>query len=564
MKRRDFITKVPAIGAMSYVLDGVLFNSMSVASPLQKLAAHCPNDRVLIILQLHGGNDGVNTIIPLGDYERYQFARPNIALAEKGPRAAIKLDSTLANSQQAGLHPSMTGIKDLYDQGKVKIVQGVSYENHNGSHFRSRDIMFMGCGANEFVSSGWVGRYLEDYYKPKKYPEDFPNTEMKDPLALEFGNDVSLVFHQDDDISTSISIDNPQQFFDLINNLPGFDDVEGVDPRGIPPQGLSGSPYGKEMDWILSLEQKTDEYDDRLLEVYNKGKAAAPGVTYPETYPLTAPKARLYNPLSAPLQIIANLIHGGCQTKVYLIRTGGFDTHAEQVVLNQPSMGNHAALLYHISAAMHAFQEDLKQRGIEDRVLTVTTSEFGRRVYSNASLGTDHGQAAPVLIIGKNVNPGVLGNNPDMGKDNVEMQYDYRQLYASILKDWMCVDAEKVDKEFGIFWGDYPGRGNTLSIISNSQVSIRDFVRQRFGLNNCYPNPATNATAISFYLNAEVQVEITLLSNNGKVLKKIFNETRGMGEHSVLVDLREYPTGQYFYHIKAGVLEDTKKLIIAR
>lgn len=552
------------MGTVPFLLDGISFRSMSYAAPLQRLAAMCPNENVLVILQLHGGNDGINTLIPYSDYDKYYNARPNIAIPENGTRKLIHLDSTLASEQQIGLHPSMTGVKALYDQAKVNIVQGVSYENHNGSHFRSRDIMFMGCGAGEYVGSGWVGRYLKEFYKPLSYPQDFPNTDMLDPLALEFGNDVSLVFHQGDNISTSISIRDPQNFFDLVDSLPGFDDIEGVDPRGIPPTGLDGSPYSKELNWILSLEQKTDQYDDRMLETYKEGLKYDQGITYPTTYPFKAPKERLNNPITGPLKIIANLLSGGSKTKVFLVKIGGFDTHAQQVDSGDRTMGNHAALLYHISEAMKSFQDDLQSRGLENRVLTVTTSEFGRRVYSNGSYGTDHGVGAPVMIFGKGVNPGVVGNNPDLDKDNVEMQYDYRQLYASILKDWMCVDPELVDNEFGVFFGEYQGRGSTLPVISQDPVGIRDFIYKRFRMNSCYPNPAVHTTTISYYINTSGLVEINLLNTNGQKVKELMKENRNMGENELVVDLRNIPPGFYYYEIKAGMLNDTKKLIISR
>lgn len=564
MKRRDFVKKLAAISTVPFMLDGIVFKNMSYGAPLQKLAALCPNDNVLIILQLHGGNDGINMLVPYTSYDLYYNARPNIALPENGRRKLITLDSTLSNEQQIGLHPSMSGIKSLYDQGKVNIVQGVSYENHNGSHFRSRDIMFMGGGASEYTSSGWIGRYLKDHYSPSNYPDDFPNADMLDPLALEFGNEVSLVFHQGDNITTSIAINNPEDFFSLVTSLPGFEDIEGEDPRGMPPGILDGTPYSDELKWILSLEQKTDQYDDRLLDVYRAGKRMDPGVVYPETYPFKAPNDRLKNPLTGPLKIIANLLSGGCKTKVFLVRIGGFDTHAEQVDPSDRTMGNHAALLYHISEVMKAFQEDLRQRGQEDRVLTITTSEFGRRVYSNGSYGTDHGTGAPVMLFGSRVEPGVIGNNPDMQKDNVDMQYDYRQLYASLLKDWMCVDPELVDREFGVFYGDYSGRGTTLPLIRQDAVGIRDFIYQRFRLNSCYPNPAIHTTIISFYINTPSPVEISLIDTNGQKVRTILKDSLNMGEHKITADLRGLLPGLYYYEIKAGILQDTKKLIIAQ
>jgi len=564
MKRRDFINKLPALGAISFALDGIFFKSMSMASPLQRLAAECPNDRVLIILQMHGGNDGLNMLIPAGDYDNYQNVRPNIAIPENGNRKFILLDSSLSSERSVGLHPDMVGVKDLYDQGMVSFVQGVSYEHHNGSHFRSRDIMFMGGSSNDYISSGWVGRYLKDHYAPLVYPDNFPNDNMKDPLALEFGSEVSLIFHQGDNISTGLAIDNPQQFFNLVDELPGFDDVEGVDPRGIPPESLSNSPYGKEMKWLLDLEQKTDQYDDRLLAVYNEGKKFDPNVTYPTTYPLSAPGGRIKNPLAGYFKIIANLISGGCKTKVFLVKIGGFDTHAQQVEANDHTIGNHAALMYHISATMRAFQEDLKLRSIDHRVLTVTTSEFGRRIYSNGSYGTDHGSGAPVMLFGKGVIPGVIGNNPDLSKDNVEMQVDYRQIYSSILKEWLCVDPAKVDAEFGTIWGDYPGKGTVLPIVNPDVTAVKDFLDKRIRTSSCYPNPASFATTISFNITIDTNVEINILNANGSIVKNVFNERRGYGEHREMVDLRDIPSGVYYYEIKAGSVKDVKKLVILK
>jgi uncharacterized protein (DUF1501 family) len=564
MKRRDFIKNVSLAGAMPFVLNGIPFQLMAGNTALQKMAAACPNDRVLVLLQLHGGNDGLNTVIPLADYDYYQNVRANIAIPDKGARKLITLDSTLPQERQVGLHPDMRDIKELYDQGKVAIVQGVSYENHNQSHFRGRDILFMGGGANDYLDSGWIGRYLKDEYAPEVYPTDFPNANMKDPLALEFGNEVSLVFHQGDNIPTSISIHNPEQFFDLVTTLPGFNDQDGVDPRGVPPAEVENSPYGKELNWILGLEQKTDEYDDRLLEVYREGKRFDPGVTYPTGYPLNAPARFRNNPLSGQLQIIANLIQGGSKTKVYLIRLGGFDTHAQQVESYDATMGVHAALLHNIASAMKAFQEDLRLRGIEDRVLTLTTSEFGRRVNSNGSMGTDHGIGAPLFVFGKAVIPGLTGTNPDLTQENVGMQYDYRQVYATIMKEWMCVDPALVDSVSGIFHGDYEGRGTNLNLVDSLMTSTNDFVRKRFQLHNCYPNPASSYTTFSFFINSEADVALKICDIQGREVMDVLNKPMRAGEHRVSADLQSLKPGYYVYTIKAGALTDARQFEIVR
>lgn len=562
MKRRDFIKNVSIAGTMPFVLNSIPFKLMASNKSLLHMAAACPNDRVLVLLQLHGGNDGINTLIPISDYAQYQSLRPNIAIPNQGTRKFITLDGTRASDQQVGLHPDMIGVKQLYDEGKVAIVQGVSYENHNQSHFRGRDILFMGGGADDYLNSGWVGRYLADDIAPDIYPEDFPNANMQDPLALEFGNEISLVFHQSDNIPTSISIYNPQQFFNLVNELPGFEDVEGTDPRGVPPAALNDSPYGRELNWILSLEEKTDEYDNRLLDVYNAGKAMDPNITYPQTYPLNAPARFRNNSLSGQLQIIANLIHGGCKTKVYLVRLGGFDTHAQQVESYDATMGSHAALLYHISSSMKAFQDDLQARGIDDRVLSVTSSEFGRRIASNGSYGTDHGLGAPLLVFGKAVIPGVNGINPDLNDDNVGLQHDYRQVFATIMKEWMCVDPSLVDSL--IFTGNYQGKGTILPLVDGNVTSTSSFIRKRFFLNNCYPNPASSSATFSFYINNESEVELVINDMNGKEIKKVFRGRKGMGEHKITVDIRDVPTGNYIYTIKAGLLNDSKGLVVVR
>jgi uncharacterized protein (DUF1501 family) len=572
MKRRDFIKSL-SMAAVPITLGGIPLKAMAENS-LTRMASQSTNDRVLVILQMHGGNDGLNSIIPVTDYDLYYSRRPNIAIPLKNSaRKMIKLDSTLQPDAQVGLHPDMGGMKDLYDRGRMAVVQGVSYKNNNGSHFRGRDISFMGGSFDDYFSSGWVGRYLQQEFAPKTYPAEFPNADMLDPLAIEMGSDVSLIFHQDGNIPTSISINDPKGFADLVQGLKGFQD-QGVDPRGYPPAALLNSPYGKELSWILGLEEKSKDYAQRLYDVYKSASATA--VTYPERYPFNAPTGSLNNPLSSQLQLVARLLDGGgagkgVKTKVFLVKIGGFDTHAEQVESYDPTMGAHAALMYHISSAMQAFQNDLRLRGIEDRVLTVTTSEFGRRVHSNGSYGTDHGTGGPVYIFGKGVKPGVTGKVPDLTQDNVDMQYDYRQVYASLLRDWMLVDENKINND--IFFKNFlsgpkeEGTGNYENIVLAEQVISgvqENFVAERFGLLDCFPNPATESTTIRFRINNTSHVTINLLDNSGKQLKTVISEEKTEGEHSVKIELSDVPTGFYLYQLKTGFVNESKKLIVTK
>ncbi|HCM77046.1 MAG TPA: hypothetical protein DIS90_11730 [Cytophagales bacterium] len=572
MKRRDFIKRL-SWASVPFAIGGIPLKLMA-ENPLTRMAQQSNNDRVLVILQMHGGNDGLNCLIPVQAYDEYYSRRANIAIPAKNSlRKMIPLDSTLAADAQVGLHPDMRGMKEMYDQGRMGFIQGVSYKNNNGSHFRGRDISFMGGSFDDYFSSGWVGRFLQQEFSPKVYPNEFPNEDMKDPLAIEMGSDVSLIFHQQGNIPTSISLNDPVSFFNLVNELEGFVD-QGVDPRGKPPAFLDNSPYGKELNWILGLEEKSEDYAERLYEVYNNSPEAT--VTYPERYPFNAPSGSARNRLTPQLKLIARLLDGGgaglgVKTKVFLVKIGGFDTHAEQVESYDPTMGAHAALMYNISSAMKAFQEDLRARGIEDRVLTVTTSEFGRRIHSNGSYGTDHGTGGPMFLFGKGVQPGVVGKVPDLTKNNVAMQFDYRQVYANLLKDWMLVDEDVINNE--IFFRNFingpkeEGNGNYEPLAIASQVisaTQSDFISSRFALKDCYPNPATTFTTIEFRINTTSQVHLQLFDSQGKALKVLLDQTMEAGEHSVQVDLHEFKPGIYLYKLKSGFLKDTKKLVITR
>jgi uncharacterized protein (DUF1501 family) len=572
MKRRNFIKKL-SLASIPFTIGGIPIKLMAENS-LTRMAKQSDNDRALVILQMHGGNDGLNAVIPVDAHDLYYSRRANIAIPAKNSlRKMISLDSTLPTDAQVGLHPDMTGVKELYDRGRVCVVQGVSYKNNNGSHFRGRDISFMGGSFDDYHSSGWVGRYLQQEFAPAVYPNDFPSESMPDPLAIEMGSDVSLIFHQDGNIPTSISLNDPEGFARLVEELEGFID-EGADPRGRPPEALNNAPYGKELNWILGLEDKSEDYAERLFEVYSRAKSSS--ITYPETYPFNAPAGSRRNHLTPQLKLIARLLDGGgagmgVKTKVFLVKIGGFDTHAAQVESYDPTMGSHAALMYHLSSAMKAFQEDLRDRGIEDRVLTVTTSEFGRRIHSNGSFGTDHGTGGPVFIFGKGANPGVIGKVPDLNEDNVEMQYDYRQVYASILRDWLQVDDQKINND--IFFGNFingpresgGGSYEEIHVAGDIISGVSDtFLSARFALLDCYPNPASESVMIRFRLNGPAHVSLAAFDTAGRMFKLLLDEQRDAGEHSVAVDVSTWKPGIYTYQIRAGILSDARKMVITR
>nr|WKN36365.1 DUF1501 domain-containing protein [Tunicatimonas sp. TK19036] len=550
MNRRSFLKKAPVAASTPLLLNGLSLRALAEQSPIQQLAASSANDRVLVIIQLHGGNDGLNALIPINQYSRYYDLRPNIAIADKGSRGIIQLDNTLADEQQLGLHPDMLGMKELYDEGQMAIVQSVAYDNINGSHFRSRDIWFMGGDYDEYMDSAWMGRYLDQLFPG--YPNQYPNDGMPDPLGIEIGNSVSLAFHRDNGIPTSIAINNPEQFYNLINSV-------GVDP----PESVADTYYGHELQWILDIEKKSNQYAGRLRELYEKGRNSA-GVQYPEKYPLNAPAQSVRNGLAPQLKMIARLLSGGIKTKIFLARIGGFDTHASQVEAHDASMGVHAALLYHISEAMKAFQADLKNLGLDNRVMTVTMSEFGRRAKSNGSYGTDHGTAAPMFVFGRNVKPSVVGANPDLSnlnRNNLRHQFDYRQVFGSLVQDWMLADSAALDRTgFNEFLT--PEKKITLVGDPVTSVDSIEFARQRYYLRPCSPNPAEGLTQIQYRINAREWVQLEVLNSMGNTIQTIVNQTQTAGEYTKTIDVTDWPTGAYIVSIKTTGWQETTKLIV--
>ncbi|NQZ76645.1 MAG: DUF1501 domain-containing protein, partial [Ekhidna sp.] len=422
-----------------------------------------------------------------------------------------------------------------------------------------------------YFSSGWVGRYLGQEYTSSDgtlltYPEDFPTEEMPDPLALEMGNDVSLLFHQDSGIPTSLSLgSSPNNLANLIEQLEGFSD-EGIDPRGNPPEFLNNSPYGKEMNWILGLEDKSETYIKRLAEVYESSSESS--ITYPELYPFNAPTGSKGNPLSNQLRLVARLLAGGVKTKVFLVKIGGFDTHASQVEENDPTMGVHSALLYHISSAMLAFQKDLRSRGLEERVLTISMSEFGRRVGSNGSYGSDHGTGGPVMMFGAGVKPGIYGTVPDVSQNNVSMQFDYRQIYANVLYEWMGVEKSVIAND--IFFQDFiegpnPEGGNyePMDLIKEVILGEKENIKKNYRIDAVYPNPASNYTQAKIFVNNYQEVTVQVINVEGNVVAQTQRRV-APGQHTFSFTLDTLSPGFYFVKAKSEMLDDTKRLIIRK
>lgn len=219
MERRKFIRNLTLGGAAGFTLGGIPMNLLAGNSALKRIASASDNENILVFIQLHGGNDALNTLIPVSQYNDYYNLRSNIAIPDYGTRKFINVDTTVAEADQVGLHPDMLSFKEMYDDAMVSIVQNVGYPDMNLSHFRGRDIVFMGGDAYDDYQSGWMGRFLNNVYPG--YPDAYPSQDMPDPLGVELSGTLSLAYHRETGIPIGLNLGNPEQFYNLISSVGG-------------------------------------------------------------------------------------------------------------------------------------------------------------------------------------------------------------------------------------------------------------------------------------------------------------------------------------------------------
>lgn len=525
MKRKDFLRNTIPAAILPSLVDGMSFKVLG-DNPLMAamLNAYVETDRVLVIIQLNGGNDGLNMVIPVDQYSNYFNARSNIAIPQS---RVLSLTGTAAT----GLHSSMTGLQSMYNEGKVRLVQSVGYPNPNFSHFRATDIWMSASDSNVEIPSGWAGRYLNDQYP--NYPVGYPNTQMPDPLGIQIGSSTSLTF-QGPSVNHGISITSATNFYNLINGV--------QDPA-------PATPAGDALKYVRLVAQQSNQYSARIV-------AAANAVPTQGTYPTN-------NTLADQLKIVARLIKGGLKTRVYMVSLGGFDTHSVQTNTDTTT-GTHATLMLRLSGAIKAFQDDIKTLGVEDRVLGMTFSEFGRRVKSNASVGTDHGAAAPLFLFGKKVNPGITGNNPTIPasasvNDNVPMQYDFRSVYASILQDWFCVDNTTLQTIMLQNFQKLP----VLAPDACSGTTAVDYRETGVTLIKNYPNPFTETTTISFTTKGGHTL-VQIMDALGRVIRTPIDREYSAGTYQTTFDSYGLPAGVYYMRFQNGVAQQVKAMLKVR
>jgi uncharacterized protein (DUF1501 family) len=464
-------------------------------------------------------------VIPLDRYAELTAARSNILIAQ---------NTVLGLTTATGLHPSMTGLRDMYTNGQLTVVQSVGYPNSNFSHFRATDIWLTATDANIVTSTGWLGRYLEQEFVG--YPTGYPNTAMPDPLALQIGSVVTSGLASSSG-SMGLAVTDPNATY----TYPGADD--GVVPN---------TPAGHELSFLRHVAQQTQQYSTGIRTASTTGRNLS--TLYP---------AAGSNSLADQLKIVARLISGGLKTRIYVVNIGGFDTHSNQT-------GTHATLLGRLSAALFAFQDDLAKLGLAQRVIGMTFSEFGRRIKSNSSLGTDHGTAAPLFVFGANVNPAVLGTSPALPSaatvnDNIPLQFDFRSVYTSILKDWF--GATQTELNVAITGTINPVNRIPASVIKPGAVAGVDggaSVPKDYSLRQNYPNPFNPTTVIRYELPRGANVTLEVYNTSGQKVAVLVNAEQSPGTHEVTFNAHGLASGAYFYRLQAGEYLETRKMLLLR
>ncbi|MCZ6671868.1 MAG: DUF1501 domain-containing protein [Verrucomicrobia bacterium] len=389
--RREFLStsaKGAGLLAFSQFVPGFLSDSIAADAPRPET-----DRRILVLVQLAGGNDGLNTLIPYEDSDYYRLR----------PTLGIKKSEALKLTDELGFHSSCLQMSELFKEGKLSIVQNVGYPNPNRSHFRSTEIWEGATDSNEFGDSGWIGRYLDNNCSG--------TPSLGDPEAITFGSELPLTV-QGESTHNLFSINNrpgrvQRADYGLLDYMVGTSDTK--DNKGFLKQTM--------MDTLIT--------EERIQKLFTQFSST---VMYPS------------NRLGASLKNIASLISAGLPTRVYYATLGGFDTHQGQAA-------THQRLLRDLSTSLSAFQKDLENKGLEDQVLTMTFSEFGRRPSENESGGTDHGTAAPLFVLGSQIKDTLVGKAPNLKLENnkdLTFSTDFRSIYATVLDKWLECDSEAV------------------------------------------------------------------------------------------------------------------------
>jgi len=502
--RRSFIRNIGITGGMSMLL-GKLPLTAAVASPLSHALNNAETDRILVLIRLKGGNDGLNTIVPLYDYGTYRNLRPNLALQEN---QITKINDAI------GVPKTLDPLTPFWTNGQMKILHSVGYPEQNLSHFRSSDLWASAQDDQIFDGSGWYGRLIENQYP------DFLSSPPEVPPAIQIGGSANVAFNNKEMTNLAISVQNPEEIAEIAETGQLYNTVN-----------LPECYYGEQVGFVRAVANNTFFYAGILSETY---KAAKNEVEYS-------------GDLGAQLATVARLIKGNLGTKLYMVSIDGFDTHANQIT-------DHPILMDELSNAIADFYADLSKGGRAQDVLCSTFSEFGRRIEENGSNGTDHGAAAPMMLFGEGLNGnGFIGKEPDLQDvdevGNLKFDTDFRSVYATLLENWLCVDSSIVDEVMGQSFD----RIGDLGLTCNAQTTPINEIYRSGIVHQARYNANGNVT-IYYELPEGNQVNLQIFNLLGQPVANLTNayQSAGVYQTPFASQRKRLAKGQYFYRIQVG------------
>ncbi|MBK9108007.1 MAG: DUF1501 domain-containing protein [Saprospiraceae bacterium] len=518
--RRQFLMTGGIAGLGTMLLSGL------PVSPL--LSSDLPasviggGDNIIVLLKMFGGNDGLNMVFPHSDHVgRLEYLNYRPSISHK-----FGTDYT-ANTVLSGFGPdefaipnSMNALMPLWNEGNMAVLHNVGYPNQDYSHFSSID-NWASAADNLYdprYKSGYMGRYLD-----QEFPV-FTETPPTVPPALRIGYNADLVFRSETNQQFELVFNDPNEFYRLAQY-----------GKLYPTDGLSDCPSGQEVEFLRQLTNNSLRYSQSVTQAYNQTSNKV-------TYPLNT-----VSRLAEQLKIVSRLIKGKLGTRIYMVYIDGFDTHANQ---RDP----HNRLMQNISESVSAFFNDLKLDGMDTNVSLMTFSEFGRTIRENGSVGTDHGNMAPMLVFGPGVKGGFYGSPINLndaalkaGDTRVyfekQSSIDFRSMYASIMEQWLCLDKDLVDFSLGQPYS----RLNLFDMPCSGQSSGSNYHTILLGHN---PNESNSKTIdIKFSQLTSNQVKLSIKAADGKTLAILHDDYTLKGSYAIPLDPNKWKLhpGEYIY-----------------
>ena len=521
--RRDFLTKVGfGMASASFLMNGVPVSAFGHAPILHALSNQAV-DRVLVLVQLNGGNDALNMVVPY-EIDEYYRVRPTISIPK----------TTVINMENDhGLHPAMSSLTNLWNDNQLAAVLNTGYSGSTRSHFEGTVNWATGTGdviggnGETYFTTGIWGRYAADVINGLGAPPTHP-------MAVRIGGPVSLFQSELGNLGVSLG---DSEFIDEIARRGLYD---ATDSR------LNGVGYGTPVKYVRSVANAALSYVSSIQ------RAAQTGENLAGAYP---------NGLGNNMAAAARLIRGGLGARVISVSIGGFDTHSNQGQAD----GRHADLLRQLADSIAAFQADMAADGLDEKVLIMTFSEFGRTLGENGSRGTDHGAGGSLLLAGKPLKRGVYGEQSDLissgelAGGDPRPKTDHRSVSASILQDFFGLPANEVDALMGMSFPRMDIIGSKIRVSNESAGTP-----EAFQLDQNYPNPFNPTTSISYTLNEPGIVTLNVYDVQGRHIQTLTEGHQAAGSYSVNFEARELPSGTYIYNLTTPGGTRTRKMVLVK